>query len=975
MARVAEIDGGGRGGVEVEETGDGGFGREGVDFGAEGWVGGWEWGEGVGEGFEVEPAAAGDDGRVAAGEDVGDDWGGEGGEAAGVHGGAEGDGAGEVVGGGGEVSGVGLGGKDGEPGEELEGVGADDFAADGGGETGGGGAFAGGGGAGEEEDGAEGEAWGGHETGKRGVAEGGAFRTVGGEGADAMQTGATKRYFNTCPQCQEVVDVTAEEPYAKIGCPACGSAMRVRNAFHHFEIRGEIGHGGMSRVFRARDTALDRDVALKILNRSCSRDPERLAQFEREAEITARISHPNVVRVFTAGRDQGCFYIAMELVTGGSLDDLIRARKRLPEGEVLAMAGQIVRGLRAAHAAGLVHRDLKPGNILLTQDGTAKIVDFGLAVFARDADGSGEIWATPFYVPPETLAHEPEDFRSDIYSLGATLFHALTGVPPCDRDTASLEELKAIKAAPVKVRGSGVMLSAATIEVVERMLSVKPSGRPQSYDLLLGQLEDARRGLGKPAVRKGGVKGRWVGAAAAMAAVGGGGIWMAMRPGSGGGEVVVRTGALVTDADPVAGSDSSISARFLPARDAMLAGDYGKARQLFEELGAEEKVRQPTRNWARWNAGLSALLMGDEAGARRLYGVLAAEGRYSEHPAEAELAGFFASTAGWLAADEVVADGKQGECPVESVRAIGLLAAALKNWHRGDAAGAARYFGMFEGARVPASAAWVGMCGKLVEVERREAAVIAGLPGADTAALPVEQAAAVLASARAAVAGLTMEGAARKAAGVALAELEAVLRPVLGIPGGGADEGKGADDFEVLAKAKERVAELGLARRFEEAAVVMAGLPVRGAEAQRIAAAHAETWRRAGRFAVQLAEDLAAQPVEGVVDAAGGVVRGMVSAVGDQLVVKPRGGAEVRVAVAKVPAATLVALADSVLAGVRDSEGYYLRGELVHAFALRSGLESTAAEYGRALSAELRRFRETLAMLRAEGPVGEEGGK
>jgi hypothetical protein len=264
------------------------------------------------------------------------------------------------------------------------------------------------------------------------------------------------------------------------------------------------------------------------------------------------------------------------------------------------------------------------------------------------------------------------------------------------------------------------------------------------------------------------------------------------------------------------------------------------------------------------------------------------------------------------------------------------------------------------------------MCGKLVEVERREASVIAGLPGADTAALPADQAAAVLASARAAVAGLTQEGAARKAAGVALAELESVLRPVLGLPGGGTDEGKGADDFEVLAKAKERVAELGLARRFEEAAVVMSGLPVRGAEAQRIAAAHAETWRRAGRFAVQLAEDLAAQPVEGVVDAAGGVVRGMVSAVGDQLVVKPRGGAEIRVAVAKVPAATLVALADSVLAGVRDSEGYYLRGELVHAFALRSGLEATAAEYGRALSAELRRFRETLAMLRAEGPMGEE---
>ena len=312
-----------------------------------------------------------------------------------------------------------------------------------------------------------------------------------------------KQVVNACPDCRTLADVTAHEPFTKVTCPSCSAIFRSRDKFDHFLLSEQIGTGGMSRVFRARDTSLERDVALKILNRACSQDRKRARQFEREAEITAQMSHPNVVRVFTAGRDQEHFYIAMELVSGGSLESILREQTKLPESRVLEMAIQAVQGLRAANEAGLIHRDIKPGNILFAEDGTPKIVDFGLAIFARDSDGTGEIWATPYYVPLETLNHEPEDFRSDIYSLGATLYHVLTGRPHCDRDSASLKELREIKSRPIHVKPAVTKLSAETCAVLERALAVKREGRYRSYDEFLDHLKYAQRrlrrgGKGKP---------------------------------------------------------------------------------------------------------------------------------------------------------------------------------------------------------------------------------------------------------------------------------------------------------------------------------------------------------------------------------------------------------------------------------------------------------------------------------------------
>ena len=155
---------------------------------------------------------------------------------------------------------------------------------------------------------------------------------------DATDPTEEDRLLNACPSCNHIIDVSDFEPYSKILCEKCSDTIRVRTSFHHFQIKEQIGIGGMSRVFRAMDTALNREVALKILNRQCSNDERRVAQFEREARITAAMSHPNVVKVFSSGKDQGYFYIAMELVTGGSLDDKIRKEKRVTEPKMLEIA-------------------------------------------------------------------------------------------------------------------------------------------------------------------------------------------------------------------------------------------------------------------------------------------------------------------------------------------------------------------------------------------------------------------------------------------------------------------------------------------------------------------------------------------------------------------------------------------------------------------------------------------------------------
>jgi serine/threonine protein kinase len=307
---------------------------------------------------------------------------------------------------------------------------------------------------------------------------------------------ASEPTAQTCPGCGTPVDTTAAEPLVRIPCPNCGKKIRVERTFDHFVVVETLGVGGMGTVYKARDTQLDRFVALKLLRTDLGGELDHDARLQQEARTAASLNHPNVIQVFDSGTDHGQFYIVMELVDRGSLDDLMTLQTRLPEGQVLETGIQVAKGLRAALRRGLIHRDVKPANILFADEHTAKIGDFGLASVATQRSGTGGIlWGTPHYVAPERLSNEPEDFRSDIYSLGATLFHALAGKPPIEGDTNSSAVLRELKQRPLDLHTVAPDVSPRTARVLQRMIAADPGQRFSSYEDLVAELERARRAI------------------------------------------------------------------------------------------------------------------------------------------------------------------------------------------------------------------------------------------------------------------------------------------------------------------------------------------------------------------------------------------------------------------------------------------------------------------------------------------------
>ncbi|MBQ2379198.1 MAG: serine/threonine protein kinase, partial [Akkermansia sp.] len=249
-----------------------------------------------------------------------------------------------------------------------------------------------------------------------------------------------------CPDCGAELDVSALGFYAQVSCPDCGQSEYVHTMLSNFRVDGVLGIGGMSVVLRARDLVLDRSVAIKVLNDAYRNQPDRISRFENECAMMAKVRHENVVSVYSAGRARRQFYIAMELVEGCDLDTMVHRDGPLSQELAIDYAIQIVKGLEAANKSGLLHRDMKPGNVIITPDGHAKVLDFGLALGQKDEDTEEIIWATPYYVPPETLERKDEDARTDIYALGMTLRFLLTGSETFKENTTSVTELLQCKA-------------------------------------------------------------------------------------------------------------------------------------------------------------------------------------------------------------------------------------------------------------------------------------------------------------------------------------------------------------------------------------------------------------------------------------------------------------------------------------------------------------------------------------------------
>jgi len=273
-----------------------------------------------------------------------------------------------------------------------------------------------------------------------------------------------------------------------------------------YRLEAKLGSGGMSTVYLARDETLDRPVAVKLMHREISEQPDQLERFRREARSVAKLSHPNIVAVIDAGEDGGRPYIVFEYVEGENLKQRIKRLGALDPQEALAYAIEIGNGLRLAHAPQLVHRDVKPQNVLIDAEGRAKVTDFGIArqLEQQGMTDTGRVLGTTDYVSPEQALGHGVDQRSDVYSLGVVLYEMLTGEVPFSADTQVGVAMKHVNEELPDVQRRRPGLAAATALTVERSTSKNPDKR---YKTISEMIDDLGTALEVEAARAGSTEG------------------------------------------------------------------------------------------------------------------------------------------------------------------------------------------------------------------------------------------------------------------------------------------------------------------------------------------------------------------------------------------------------------------------------------------------------------------------------------
>lgn len=314
-----------------------------------------------------------------------------------------------------------------------------------------------------------------------------------------------------CPNCKKGVSVSHHDPLDEINCTHCGRAFEVLRSFGHYRLDYKLSAGGTSILYLALDTETKKKIAIKVLKSiHMRRQPESAQDFLREVELTRTLVHPNVIQVYDGGEHHGFYFMALELVEGLTLSDILgvvqsveeagdskkrsevgytddkreRFRSALPELVGLEIILQAAGGLGAAHAQGLVHGDVKPENIMLTFEGVVKVLDFGLVQFANTEKLVGEgqsIFGTPLYIPPERVRGEPEDFSSDFYSLGATLYHLLRGIEPYRAKTIEDLVLMHTNYPLVSFKAFVPWCSDTTCRIIEKSMKKSLEGRYKSH--------------------------------------------------------------------------------------------------------------------------------------------------------------------------------------------------------------------------------------------------------------------------------------------------------------------------------------------------------------------------------------------------------------------------------------------------------------------------------------------------------------
>jgi len=260
-----------------------------------------------------------------------------------------------------------------------------------------------------------------------------------------------------------------------------------------YRLEARIAAGGMSTVYKAVDETLERTVAVKLMNREVASDSDQLERFRREARAVAQLSHPHIVGVIDAGEDDGRPYIVFEYVEGETLKDLIRREGQLPVPEAVAYAIEIARALGAAHARHIIHRDVKPQNVLIDQEGSAKVTDFGIARTLEE-DGltaDGRVLGTTDYVSPEQALGQSVTGRSDLYSLGIVLYEMLTGDVPFHGDNQVAVAMKHVREEIPDVAELRPGISAALAQVVDTATAKSETERYADDHEMIADLEDA----------------------------------------------------------------------------------------------------------------------------------------------------------------------------------------------------------------------------------------------------------------------------------------------------------------------------------------------------------------------------------------------------------------------------------------------------------------------------------------------------
>lgn len=297
-----------------------------------------------------------------------------------------------------------------------------------------------------------------------------------------------------CAKCGCEIDTSELHPFVHVQCPDCEHVEVVPARLGSFLLLKLLGTGGMGGVYYAKDETLGRHVAIKVMLESLGNNTEFVENFRREAQAAAQLNHPHIAQIYSFGQEKSQPYIVMELVPGKGLDKLIAGGKPPDQAFVMRIGLDIAEGLQAADEIGLVHGDIKPENILLDDKDQAKLVDFGIATFVSQSSQEG-VWGTPYYISPEKLRRQKLGAHSDIYSLGATLYHVLSGQPPFEGETP-VEVAKArLEHDPQPLHEVREDIDPDVDRIITRMLFSDPKTRYPTYASLISDLRKCLKAL------------------------------------------------------------------------------------------------------------------------------------------------------------------------------------------------------------------------------------------------------------------------------------------------------------------------------------------------------------------------------------------------------------------------------------------------------------------------------------------------